>query len=56
MKLPHIEPKVMFKVHLDLTGRITDEFGEDKIIAIAVDAFTKFIEAKGIYLYQKYFS
>ena len=47
MKIVPITPKVMFKIHLDLTGRITNEVGEDQVVAIAVDAFTKFLEAKG---------
>ena len=47
MKIVPITPKVMFKIHLDLTGRITNEIGEDQVVAIAVDAFTKFLEAKG---------
>ena len=45
MKLVNIQPKVMFKIHLDLTGRITNEFGESQVLITGVGAFTKFVEA-----------
>ena len=42
-----VTPKTMFRIHLDLAGPFKKSQTGNKYIALAVDAFTKYVEGQG---------
>lgn len=42
-----VTPKIFWRVHVDLTGKLPLTKNGNKFIAVAVCAFSKYIEAKG---------
>lgn len=42
-----VNAKIFWRVHVDLTGQLPTTENGNKYIAIAICAFTKYIEAKG---------
>ena len=42
-----VSPKIFWRVHVDLTAKLPTTHNRNKFIAIAVCAFSKYIEAKG---------
>ena len=42
-----VTPKMFWRVHVDLTAKLPETQNGNKYIAIAICAFSKFIEAKG---------
>ena len=42
-----VTPKIFWRVHVDLTGKFTKTKNGNQFIAIAICAFSKYIEAKG---------
>ena len=42
-----VTPKIMWRVHVDLTGALPLTKNGNRYIAVAICAFSKFIEAKG---------
>ena len=43
-------PKVMWRIHLDLCGKFKKSDAGNQYIALAVDAFSKYVEGQGINL------
>ena len=46
-----VEPKLWWRVHVDLIGPLTKTNDENKYICIAVDAFSKYVEGQGNFHY-----
>ena len=42
-----VTPKIFWRVHIDLTAKLKETKNGNKYIAIAICAFSKYIEAKG---------
>ena len=42
-----VTPKIMWRVHVDLTGKLPVTKNGNKYIVVAICAFSKYIEAKG---------
>jgi len=42
-----VTPKIFWRVHVDLTGKLPVTSKGNKYIAVAICAFSKYIEAKG---------
>ena len=42
-----VQPRIMWRVHVDLSGKLPTTKNGNKYIAVAMCAFSKYIEAKG---------
>ena len=42
-----VQPKIFWRVHVDLSGKLPETTNGNKYIAVAICAFSKYIEAKG---------
>ena len=55
-----VTPKIFWRVHVDLTAKLNETKNGNRYIAIAICAFSKYIEAKGnvpnFFFLMSYFS